>query len=373
MMTESIYQYDVFISYSHHDEEWVHGWLLPQLDSCGINTCIDIRDFEPGAPSLLEMEHAVQKSRRVLLVLTPNYVASEWTEFENILAQTLDPAARQRRVLPLLLNKDTELPLRIRALTYLDFSPGSRTQAELERLIKHIKEPGELPNRPKLLYIENDLRWLNMVKTVLSDYSIQGMLSSQDAIQVLQAGIHYDLVLVNLHLTDFHEASGTEVLEYIRDYQPSLPRIVLTGEPPRSGIFSNFFEGYQITELMIKAQDNTAELRQMIRKILESDTSGSQELRQRKEELLNQLKDIYDISVSHVSEGIKALDTYAARLRREIGVKQSEELTRPDREALIKRRGKCKVRYDDLRSHILAGSDRRELDAIHDELRNGWE
>ena len=24
--------YDVFISYSHHDADWVHDWLLPRLE-----------------------------------------------------------------------------------------------------------------------------------------------------------------------------------------------------------------------------------------------------------------------------------------------------------------------------------------------------
>jgi len=62
----------------------------------------------------------VLQSSKTLLVLTPDYLASEWTEFENILAQTLDPAARKRRLLPLIL-KPCDLPLRIRTLTPLDF------------------------------------------------------------------------------------------------------------------------------------------------------------------------------------------------------------------------------------------------------------
>jgi len=129
--------YDVFISYSHKDEDWVHQWLLPRLKATGLHTCIDVEDFEVGAPSVTEMERAVIQSAKTLLVLTPEYLASEWTEFENILAQTLDAAARRRRVLPLLL-KDCERPLRIAALTYADFRTESRRETELARLVAAI-------------------------------------------------------------------------------------------------------------------------------------------------------------------------------------------------------------------------------------------
>jgi hypothetical protein len=131
------YRYDAFISYSHRDKEWVRGWLLPRLEAAGLRVCIDFRDFEPGARILTEMERAVVQSRKTLLVLTPDYLASEWAKFENILASTLDPAARQRRVIPLLL-KQCELPLRIRSLIYLDFTQPSEAELQLQRLVAAI-------------------------------------------------------------------------------------------------------------------------------------------------------------------------------------------------------------------------------------------
>jgi hypothetical protein len=132
------YRYDVFISYSQHDETWVQDWLLPNVEGANLRACIDFRDFELGAPRLTEIERAVVQSRKTLLVLTPDYLASEWDEFESILVQTLDPAARQRRLLPLVL-KHCQLPLRIRVLTSLDFTKPSTQQPPFERLIKAIK------------------------------------------------------------------------------------------------------------------------------------------------------------------------------------------------------------------------------------------
>ena len=90
--------YDVFISYSHRDAEWVRNWLLPRLERAGLSVCIDFRDFQIGVPSLVNMERAAERSQRTLLVLTPNWVQSEWTNFEALMIQTQDPVGLRRRM-----------------------------------------------------------------------------------------------------------------------------------------------------------------------------------------------------------------------------------------------------------------------------------
>ena len=148
-MTElnNTYRYDVFISYSHKDKDWVQGWLLPQLEAAGLRACIDFRDFEPGLPSLVNMEKAGERSRKTLLVLTPNWVESEWTTFESLLVQTDDPAGRRARMIPLLL-KPCEPPKRIAMLTYVDFARPAETEFQLGRLVAAIKG-GPMPDRPQ--------------------------------------------------------------------------------------------------------------------------------------------------------------------------------------------------------------------------------
>ncbi|MGA9351962.1 MAG: toll/interleukin-1 receptor domain-containing protein [Anaerolineae bacterium] len=135
---KTAFQYDVFISYSHYDDEWVWNWLVPRLKQEDLRMCIDRECFEPGAPSVTEMERAVKTSRKTALVLTPDYLASEWAEFENLMLQTLDPAARQRRLLPLVLKK-CELPLRIRFLTHLDFTCEDERGFQFQRLVAAIR------------------------------------------------------------------------------------------------------------------------------------------------------------------------------------------------------------------------------------------
>jgi hypothetical protein len=141
------FDYDVFISYSHHDEGWVWDWLLPRLHEAGLRVCIDRECFEPGAPLATEIERAVLTSRKTLLVLTPDYLTSAWAEMENILVTTLDPAARRRRLIPLLLKK-CDLPLRWKALVYLNFTHRDKVENELKRLISHLTPPPDPTKTP---------------------------------------------------------------------------------------------------------------------------------------------------------------------------------------------------------------------------------
>ena len=131
--------FDVFISYSHLDVEWVRDWLLPRLEAAGLRVCIDERDFTLGVPSVVNMENAVEQSRKTLLVLTPRWVESEWTKFESLLSQTDDPSGVRRRTLPLMLEK-CQLPKRLGILTYADFTDAAQREAQLARVIAAIRD-----------------------------------------------------------------------------------------------------------------------------------------------------------------------------------------------------------------------------------------
>lgn len=147
-MTEAdqTYQYDVFISYSHRDGEWVRNFLLPRLEGIGLRVCIDYRDFEIGAPTLINMENAVERSRKTLIVLTPAWVESEWTTFESLLVRTNDPGATLRQLIPLLL-EPCELPEYIALLTYVNFTRRDDLTLAWERLLTalgaRLPEPAE--------------------------------------------------------------------------------------------------------------------------------------------------------------------------------------------------------------------------------------
>ena len=127
---------DVFISYSHTNRDWVSGVLVPELEKRGFTTIVDYRDFRGGSFGIDEMMAAVEMCRRTLLVLTPAYVASGWTAFENAMAQSLDPDARWRRVVPMM-REMCPLPLRLSILHYRDLRNDSDAM-EWDRLARDL-------------------------------------------------------------------------------------------------------------------------------------------------------------------------------------------------------------------------------------------
>ncbi len=126
--------YDVFISYSSADRTWVKDWLIPRLEEHAILACVDYRDFDVGISAIANIELAVERCPRTLVVLTPNWEKSEWTDFEVLLAQADDPAGLRQRVLPVLLVK-CRVPKRLGILTYADMTERATWETELQRIV----------------------------------------------------------------------------------------------------------------------------------------------------------------------------------------------------------------------------------------------
>jgi tetratricopeptide (TPR) repeat protein len=136
--------YDVFISYSSKDKEWVRGELLQRIEKAGLRAFIDFRDFTRGAISIKEMERGVTECRKTLLILTPDYIGSEWAEIEARMGQTLSPANRDLRLIPLL-KTHCDKPLSIASLTHIDFTDGADHDLAWRQLLIALGAAPELP------------------------------------------------------------------------------------------------------------------------------------------------------------------------------------------------------------------------------------
>ncbi len=128
------YKYDVFVSYSHKNSDWVHGVLVPRLEKHGFSVFTDAH-FKAGAFGPQQMEDGVKKSRRVIAVFTPDYFGSDWTTLENVMAQILDPAAKKRKLIPVL-RQSTDVPLRLAGIHWRDLRTES--DDEWERLVEDL-------------------------------------------------------------------------------------------------------------------------------------------------------------------------------------------------------------------------------------------
>ena len=141
----------VFISYSSKDKEWVKDYLLANLEKNGIPCHIDFRDFEIGTASLINMEKAVEKCSKTILVFTPDWVKSDFTNFEGLMLQTDDPAGLKKRILPILL-QECSLPKRLKIFTYANFTNKTEWDTQLDRVIKQIKKDLKIAESEKKTY-----------------------------------------------------------------------------------------------------------------------------------------------------------------------------------------------------------------------------
>lgn len=149
-MAEIEFKYDVFISYSHKDEAWADKVLRQRLDKAGFIVCIDYRDFEAGKMALLNMQDAVKQSKHVLLVLTRNWLKSEWSLFEALVGGTKDPAGLQKKLIPLLCEAGIEKDINdfIAMRTWVDFTRKDREEIAWKQLFDALGKPDATIPKP---------------------------------------------------------------------------------------------------------------------------------------------------------------------------------------------------------------------------------
>lgn len=138
------FTYDVFVSYSHSDKDWVRNWLVPRLKNAGLRVCIDYESFVVGKPAIMNMEDAVTSSRHTLLVLTPAWNQSEYGIFESLITQHEDPAGFLLKTVPLML-KPCSPPPRIAMLTYANFTGEVDQEIEFARLLSTLRSDSDRP------------------------------------------------------------------------------------------------------------------------------------------------------------------------------------------------------------------------------------
>ncbi|MEM9092026.1 MAG: toll/interleukin-1 receptor domain-containing protein [Cyanobacteria bacterium P01_F01_bin.53] len=138
--SDGSFAYDVFVSYRHRepDKGWVRKVLVPRLEAAGVRACIDYRDFRLGAVLVKEMERAVVESKYTLAVLTPTYLQSNFTEFENVIAEHLGLEESARRLL-LVTREACDPSLRMRARLQLDMTDDNEFEVAAVRLIEALR------------------------------------------------------------------------------------------------------------------------------------------------------------------------------------------------------------------------------------------
>jgi formylglycine-generating enzyme required for sulfatase activity len=92
-------EHDFFISYTKADLRWAE-WIAWHLEEAGFKTVLQAWDFRPGSNFVLEMQKAAQKAQRTVMVLSPDYLNSLYTQPEWTAAFAKDPTGEKGILVP---------------------------------------------------------------------------------------------------------------------------------------------------------------------------------------------------------------------------------------------------------------------------------
>ena len=109
-----------FFSYSRVDTEFTRN-LATDLRNAGADLWIDQLDIQPGTRWDMEIEKALKESETIIVVLSPNAVASN-----NIMDEISYALENNKKVIPVIIEQ-CDIPFRIKRLQYIDFVQNYNT------------------------------------------------------------------------------------------------------------------------------------------------------------------------------------------------------------------------------------------------------
>jgi hypothetical protein len=95
---------DFFISYSSADRTWAE-WIGYVLEEEGFAVIIQSWDFRPGSNFVHEMQKAATDADRTIMVLSPDYLKSQFASSEWAAAFTEDPEGLERKLVPIMVRQ----------------------------------------------------------------------------------------------------------------------------------------------------------------------------------------------------------------------------------------------------------------------------
>lgn len=143
---------DFFISYNKADKGWAE-WIAWQLEAAGQDVTLQAWDFRQGGNYVLDMQRAVNESRRTLIVLSPDFLTSQYAAPEWAAAFALDPTGAQGRLLPVRVRECQPTGL-LAQIVYIDLVGLKSRQEARERLLQGASQarakPHDEPDMPPL-------------------------------------------------------------------------------------------------------------------------------------------------------------------------------------------------------------------------------
>jgi small GTP-binding protein len=137
-------EFDVFLSYSSKDKTIVKR-LAERLKQDGLQVWLDEWAIEPGDPISLKIQQGIEKSRTLLLCMSPAYFKSEWASLEHHTLLFRDPTNAKRSFIPIRIKK-CKPPDIIAQFAYIDWHLHS--DEAYEKLLAACRRKKAEPAKP---------------------------------------------------------------------------------------------------------------------------------------------------------------------------------------------------------------------------------
>src|SRR5437868_7944111 len=111
METEDHPRYDVFLSHASEDQAWCER-LAERLRDEGIRVWVDFWEVQPGDHLEARINEGLERSRKLVAVFSKSYFREHkhWTLAESYSRQHADALARERPLIPVLIEDCTVKP-----------------------------------------------------------------------------------------------------------------------------------------------------------------------------------------------------------------------------------------------------------------------
>ena len=138
---------DFFISYNRADITWAE-WIAWELEEAGYAAIVQAWDFRPGFNFAVRMDQALREAERVVAVLSPEYLAAEFTHSEWAAGFAEDPKGHEGVLLPV---RVRECALRglLKQIVYIDLVGLEETTARRALLDGVKTERAKPPVKPR--------------------------------------------------------------------------------------------------------------------------------------------------------------------------------------------------------------------------------
>ncbi len=130
----------VFISHSHRDDAIVNR-IAKDLTSRGVQVWLDTHQIALGDQLADRLSQGIEESDGILIILSRNVDQSRYVTLEIAFAIAAQRKNPSKRVIPVLVDKQAEVPFFLRDVLYCDLSSEDKYNRNLDSLVLTLSRP----------------------------------------------------------------------------------------------------------------------------------------------------------------------------------------------------------------------------------------